>query len=619
MPNNEIQSNIRSLNDLFLDNSSVFYIPDFQRSFVWNEKDVEKLLNDFDEDTEHYTFNSVDRLQGYLLGNIVLIDDGDDEKKKVIDGQQRLTTISLIFKALHSVLSDRILKNQNNNQVNNKLISACSDLNKGFRISDDDDNFQCLKIQHDAALSFGKIYKKIINDEDDGGIQISTQADQNINDVYDYICNYLESLTDSELIKFSNYFKKKVKLIETIAPTMAKAFQLFEVLNDRGRSLEPMDLIKNHFLKILSTEGHSDQELKNFNDNWKAFTDNLFINNKKQISSSTFIRHYLMAFEGENIKQESLFNYFKDDKNNEYNGAKILEFATKIKNTSHIYASIEKDDYFPFSNNRNMSTIFKILKVKQIQPLLMPFYDADNSKKDLLLDTLSRFAAAVIFSYTQTNYIESTTTSLMKDYNMDKDKDKAFVDLINKIEKLTSELSKTAKSILETKTFTSKSGGVQSKLADLLKFIEFYFNDNNEVVSPANNKKITVEHILSRNITISDFSKFGFADTNEKKEYENRLGNLTLMYNSDNSSLGNSSFKDKIPAYKNCSFKMTHTIVEQLNTTVQNGMDTALYNKINKYEKIYSSDSGEWDKVLIEKRSADLADLFRLIVTKEAI
>lgn len=65
-------------------------------------------------------------------------------------------------------------------------------------------------------------------------------------------------------------------------PSKAKAFQLFEILNDRGRSLEPLDLIKNH-LKILNTEGKPNLQVEVFTQNWKSFMDNLQISPKNEL------------------------------------------------------------------------------------------------------------------------------------------------------------------------------------------------------------------------------------------------------------------------------------------------------------------------------------------------
>ena len=104
---NEIVSEMLPLNQLLLNNSIVYFIPDFQRDFVWGKEEINQLLLDFSEDTDEYTIDSND-LEGYLLGNVVLIEDEETGKRIVVDGQQRLTTISLIFKALDSLITDKI-------------------------------------------------------------------------------------------------------------------------------------------------------------------------------------------------------------------------------------------------------------------------------------------------------------------------------------------------------------------------------------------------------------------------------------------------------------------------------------------------------------------------------
>lgn len=272
MSNVEIVSQMQSLSDLLLNSYDVFEIPDFQRSYVWTEKEIKQMLLDFSEDTDNFSKESAD-LEGYLLGNIVLITKDNGRKKTVIDGQQRLTSISLIFKALEMICYDKMQETPANFQ---KWMSKTSNLNRGYEILNDDDSFKSLRILHSPSLNFGEYYKRLIhNDLKD--FEPSVSSDINMKNVFEQIQDFLSELTDDQLSKFIIYIKTKVKLIVTTAPNEAKAFQLFEVLNDRGRSLEPMDLIKNTFLKTLTNEGKTSSQLDNFNENWKKFIDNLII------------------------------------------------------------------------------------------------------------------------------------------------------------------------------------------------------------------------------------------------------------------------------------------------------------------------------------------------------
>lgn len=615
----EIVSVMNSLSVIFLDSKDCFVIPDFQRNFVWGAKEAEEMMKDFMEDTDDFNTDS-SQLEGYLLGNIVLIAKDADYNKIVIDGQQRLTTLSLLFKALEAIGTKR-MKDASDSETK-KWMKRISNLDKGYQITDDDDSFVSLRIQHSPSLNFGEYYKKLIHDDLDG-YEPEGSSDENIKNVYDYFYNFVDKLTDDQLTKFIIYLKTKVKLIVTSAPTESKAFQLFEVLNDRGRSLEPMDLIKNTFLKTLNTEGKTKVQIDDFNTNWKNFIDYLVVNKNKQISSSAFLRHYLMAFNSVNVKQNDLFSYFNGEskvKSKKLNGNEIIALTKALAKYAKYYAAIEREDFDSYlQNDNNMYVLFKILALKQMQPLLMLFYfDADMSKKRRLLDSLTRLGAAVMFSYTQTNYIEKLTPQWTSTYHSIKDKEAAFDRLMNDIETEISNLATVAKAIIPIKNFSSQSGGVQQKAFDLLKFVELYFNKNPQIIAQQPGKRITVEHIYSKSLVNSKFSEAGFVDSSEAKDYVNRIGNLTLLYNTDNSSLGNATFSEKIPTYKDCDFRMTSVIVEPLSTTVKAGQDTVLYANINKLENTYSpADNGYWTKELIEKRSESFADAVYCILTNK--
>ena len=99
----QITSELKRVKDL-LDNKDQFIIPDFQRGFVWGMNEIDILFNDFREDTDNFTID-LNKLPGYLLGNIVFINDEQDmnlaSQFEVIDGQQRLTTLTLIFCVLY--------------------------------------------------------------------------------------------------------------------------------------------------------------------------------------------------------------------------------------------------------------------------------------------------------------------------------------------------------------------------------------------------------------------------------------------------------------------------------------------------------------------------------------
>lgn len=613
----EIVSEMKTIHDLLLKDSTTYFIPYFQRDFVWNSEDVGQLFDDFKNDTDDFTMES-DNLEGYLLGNIVLIDDPEKNQKQVIDGQQRLTTLTLIAKALFDVINDKIEETQGKEK--NSWIQRLADLGKAFSVMDDDNEFKSLKILHDQGLGFGGYYRKLIIDEatDDDLIK---KADYNIKEIYVKSFDYIKELEDKQLKKFITYYRDKIKLIVTIAPTEAKAFQLFEILNDRGRTLEPMDLIKNSFLRTLTMEGKPDNIIEDLKNEWQETMENLQPKKNKRLSSTVFLRQYILAERGENIYAKKLFDYFK--KSGRFDGDEILKFVKGMKRASKVYANIEIGEYTDYNDDRNLYALRKLLGIKQFHPVLMLFYNEDENKKTMVLDALTRLGAAVVFSYNQTNLIEKMLPDLIKNYMNVKKKDpeKAFKQLMDSLERKIEDYASLTKTILLERNHAGKNGGVNAKAATILKFIEFYFNKNNNIKELPTGKRLTVEHILSRSLDLDRVKitnqDLGFESDKQKEDYMHRIGNLTLLYNTDNSALGNSTFAEKSEIYKMSQFIITSTIIEPLVTPVKNGQDTAFCNLINKYEKNYESVNGQWTMKLIEKRSRDIATLVYSILTKK--
>src|SRR5699024_2525985 len=229
------------------------------------------------------------------------------------------------------------------------------------------------------------------------GAEPRVSSDESIELVYNAIYENVHMLNDEQLARFIVYLRTKVKLIVTTAPSQSKAFQLFEVLNDRGRSLDPLDLVKNLFLKQLSMAGYEKSELDEFNNNWSGFINNLQITKRRKVSSSTFMKHFVVAEFGKNIKQSELFDFFDRDKSNNprVQSSEILSLSRKMLEVSRHYHDLERNPINnSFSSHQNMFILFKLLKLKQFHPLLIKFYDSEQEIKDKVLDAAVRYGAS---------------------------------------------------------------------------------------------------------------------------------------------------------------------------------------------------------------------------------
>ena len=470
-----------------LDNKNQFVIPDFQRSFVWTAENVDTLFSDFKEDTDNYT-DRLDTLPGYLLGNIVLISNENNPTRfDVIDGQQRLTTLTLIFCALNNLFMDIAEETRRNLGANADMwMGHTFSFKEYFRILDNNLQFVDYKILHTQDLDFKETYKSIIkqgalvSDED------NTSAN-NLEAVYESILEKLRGIYNDEpqkLLYFLQYITTKVKLIETTAPSIERAFQLFEILNDRGQSLEPLDLLKNYLLKNLtSAPGITQNQIKDFSDSWSQFLKNLKDTGKsKVIETSTFIKHFIIGTKAINVKKKDLFEHFKK---NELVANDILQLSSDINSISKVYASINRDplsnDFL--SNDDGMYTLFALFNTVQIHPLLMPFYNASRVDKVQLVDAAVRYVAAVIFSYTQTNAIEAELPEIIEKILHESDPARRVEVAVTELELRTKPYVDLIRALLPVKDFGSKNKKQAPKAFQILKFIELYLNQKDSMLS----------------------------------------------------------------------------------------------------------------------------------------
>lgn len=287
---------------------------------------------------------------------------------------------------------------------------------------------------------------------------------------------------------------------------------------------------------------------------------------------------------------------------------------------SNIYADIEKENYESFVKDNNMYILFKLLKIKQFHPILMMFYDSNDEQKIEILNHLVRLGAAVVFAFVQTNSIEKILAVLASNYieTAKLDKDKAYVNLLYMLNQKIELYANEVRTSLAAKNLAGVNGNANTKAATILKFIELFFNENSDVI---NKSKITVEHILSKQISLDDYNisynDIGFQNKGDFDNNKHRIGNLTLLYRDQNSSLKNKRFIEKKDMYANSNFRITSTIIKPLHTEIKNGAETKLFEKINSNEKQYASNNTHWNVNLIDERGRNIANLLYSILTQK--
>ncbi len=236
-----------------------FYIvPDYQREYVWTEKEVQQLL---DESTSRSIAGSG---REYFIGTVLVSETAQKNHYEVIDGQQRLTTFFLLLCALK-----QMFRGGPQIQVLSGLIATS--------YADGEGNTQtCLKLEP-RYENAGEVVRKLVEVDADpqavrAGIQAANIATfgslENLVNAYAIVHRYLSDNYDdaAKLRKYWGYLANNVVFIQ-ISTDVSSALKISETINERGVGLNPMDLLKN----LLFTHVQLDQ-FTLLKDEWKKIT-----------------------------------------------------------------------------------------------------------------------------------------------------------------------------------------------------------------------------------------------------------------------------------------------------------------------------------------------------------
>lgn len=634
-----ITSEIKSLRTLFKDNI-VFKIPDFQRDFVWGRKEVNKLFDDLAEDTDDFEDISG---EGYLLGNIVTIKTNESDKyvKEVIDGQQRLTVLSLVFYALHELLEkiiqDITLAFQNKEIDNTQMLKDVqfwsglkNELDIAYYVKTSEG--QELKIQHDPSLLIANDYRSFFLDADNQISDENKYESSKIYSVYEVIKErvdslYYESDKEGKIENFINYLRDNVYLIETSAVSLSKAFQLFEVLNQRGVGLTPLDLIKNMLLKKL-VESESDENIKvrrkEFGNIWSEFVSKLEFEDRRRnpINSSTFLKHYLLGKKGRKVTDKQLFDYFSDEI--KADSQEILKLIRDFLEVLTVYREIEQKNYHAFTTYDHSTLILKLLfesfENKQAHALLMPFYNKDEELKAKVLNYTVRLVASIYFSESSPANLEKIIGSANKKLYSSKngyDLESFFTYIQNEIEYY----SNKARAVVEINRYSNYRNKPNSKSKYLFKFIEVLAH-NQDPFSQKGNRKgrkvISLEHIMPQSLKEEEYKYYGINSEVEHKELLNRIGNLAIIEGRFNASMQNKPYKYKKKYFKESNYYTTKSLAGKIDPVVQSGYEYEVVKKLNDYFHIeIKGNKDYWDIEKIQERSRIIAEYLEDVLNAE--
>ncbi|WP_243366431.1 DUF262 domain-containing protein [Fundidesulfovibrio soli] len=229
-----LEAHDRLIREIF-EGSYQFEIPDYQRPYAWTTEQAEELFNDLVSAMQDARSNGA--TSQYFMGSIVLIKNDRDAKAMVVDGQQRLTTLTMLFAALRAAW-EAASHPQGVKSVTPFLYE------EGDEMLGKATGYRFTAREEDAAF-----FRKYI--QEPGGIDSLVTSTEKLEDSQ---LRYRENatlllakttaLTPDERNAFWKFLANNCSLVIISTPDLEAAYRIFSVLNNRGLDLAPIDILK---------------------------------------------------------------------------------------------------------------------------------------------------------------------------------------------------------------------------------------------------------------------------------------------------------------------------------------------------------------------------------------
>ncbi|RZK43380.1 MAG: DUF262 domain-containing protein [Pedobacter sp.] len=547
--------------DIFCDDY-LFTIPNYQRPYSWEEEHCTQLLDDLH--TFAFKDDDFDDLPPYFLGSAVIIKKPTVRNAQIVDGQQRLTSLTILLSCLRFVIDDKENKDTISDfiyQKGNKLKGTSPTFRLKTRQRDQD--FFNRVVQTESGLSQYFLKPDEIAPENDAQNQMLANAKALLQEFQ------RKKYTQDQLELLATYIIQKCVIVVVASTDEEMAFRIFNVLNDRGKDLTIADILKSEILEKISEE---DQDF--YTEKWEDCETKLGIQNFKDFFS------HLRAIFAKKKAEKSVLVEIREYVNPT---AKPKEFIDEILIPfTNAYLNILKVDYKSTQYAEEINNLFRLLKrvahtdwIPSAIYFLAKHPSASNKIKDFL------------------RQLEKLTLGMEAMKSSLNERLERFAKINVKIENNIDLYNASSEFLLQPQdreyiisTLTSPDIYGKRLVKPVLAKIEEQMNDGSITV---NFNSLNIEHVLPQTPTSSYWiERF---NTEERLKLTNNLGNLSLITVRKNSQAKNFEFATKIDVY----FR-----------TDGRASNLAMVNELSKEQ--------DWSPDLIRTRNEKLLNLFLVSV-----
>ena len=513
-------------------NGKTYEVPPFQRDYSWDKEEWEDLWLDLlalDQEGDHY------------MGYLVLQETKEPKKFIIIDGQQRITTISLLILAAVKHLID--LGDQERAEDLMKTYLSSRDLVRQIDIPK-------LKLNYNNEYIYGGKLMQFSLPLNTVGLKPS---EKRLIGAYKYFLKqFTENFRDKSTKAVTEFVTRKIDIKLFFTSITVKddlnAFKVFETLNARGVKLSTADLLKNFLFSIIYTPnaGSITQEEKK----WHRINDIL-----GKTDVTTYLRHFWNARYYPGERKSTLFKTIK-------NAIQKQADAIQLLNELDVNVSIYVALYTPYSElwtteQSRLVEELNILEVSQCFPLLMM---AKSKWTEIEFNKLLKDIIVISFRY--------NTIGGQNPNELERIYGKASVSIFKEEFKTSRELfnnylkdayidNDSFKNDFENKSINTKKYNILVKY--ILAKLEIQFGGNEPEL---NAKQLSIEHILPENPTEDWAECFQGVDI---ESYIYRVGNFTLLEANQNRAADRKAFAEKKIIYKTSNYKLSNQTINAEN------------------------------------------------------
>ncbi|MEI2782528.1 MAG: DUF262 domain-containing HNH endonuclease family protein [Candidatus Competibacter sp.] len=499
-------------------NDYAFEIPPYQRPYSWTIDQASELLTDILAFLGNGT-QPVEEVNPYFLGSIVLIKGEDSPKSDIVDGQQRLTTLTILMAVLRTKVSGDFANELTTFIYEKGSLTLGTPNRYRLKLRERDEMFFRQHIQDEKGLE--SLFQLDSAQLTDSQANIRTNAK--------YFTDELATLPELQRIRLLQYLMRRCYLVVVSTPDLDSAYRIFSVLNARGLDLGLTDLLKSEIIGAIPTN-----QQEKYTKIWEDEEEDL-----GRDAFQELFAHIRMIHRKAKLRETAL-NEFRKYIQPQKNATNFIDEV--LKPFSDSLEIIKTINYQSEKGSEAVNSLFRWLNqidnFDWVPPAILYFsqnrHTPDKLKK--FFTALERLAAGLMIIRADVNYRIERYGKLLTAIEKNGD-----LYAIDSSLQLTPEETKQIIKILDSDLYLMKriNKYVLLRLDSALAEGEATYD------YPA----VSIEHVLPQNPNSGSKWLQWFPDNEERLKYTHRIGNLALLSRKKNAQAQNYEFDKKKGGY----------------------------------------------------------------------